>query len=575
MPTSNHFRINTLLYSHLIYCILLLVPKHKLKKLAAFLILSLLIIKFVLLLQDSTPTTIDEAQRAYFSFSIFKIKPELTGDFWSFGKEQGYLLFWLPIVFLKLLFLFLPLSTLSLRISSLILSFLSSFFFALSAVCLIKHQKKQELILFSTSFLIFFLSPWQNFLATFSLPANLTIFFVTFSVFAFLKREKNRFFSAIYPISLVLAGFTGWPGLIFSSTFLLFSNRRLRKFSLIGLILLICLLYLNKTFVRQFLETSFLNHLRPERLAFEINERQRIDFLAVERKFILPYGLRKLTYNKPALALNKVVSQAVSFFDFEQFASPLDSYQIIRLSGLVPKGNPILGYIWEIPLVISGLYLLLRNKKMAKEKVLLLLFCSGFASFLLFEKKLMVQSAFILLPLILILETLAIFNFVFKKPILSLLFPLFLLGIINYHYRFFYQPQNYLTSHPFLFREIGYWLKENKTDKDIIITTRFGSTHLMTAFYLEINPNLFWPEYLNNKEEKTFDHLHFKTFQVSQDRLEAKTVYIGLIGEFVKPGKYLEQRKQPNFFHLIKTISAEDETVFNYGNSIWIGYFNK
>ena len=100
----------------------------------------------------------------------------------------------------------------------------------------------------------------------------------------------------------------------------------------------------------------FISKINFTSLASEINERQKIDFLATNKTYILPTLIRKIAYNKPTLFIDKLIKHFISFFDFERMASPLESYEIIRLSGYSPKGNYPLFYIWEIPLMFYGVF---------------------------------------------------------------------------------------------------------------------------------------------------------------------------------------------------------------------------
>ena len=538
--------------------------------------------------------TIDEAQRAYFSSSIFNVGPDTVNAFWDFGKEQGYFLFWFPVLILKTIFIFSPLSQVSFRILSLILLMLSSALFATIVTQLLKFDKDKKNILISISFLIFLLSPWLNFLTTFQLPETITLFLVLLSVFSYLNRDKKRFFR-FYPVFFALSAFTSWPGLIFTFSFLLIiailNSRKLNirqknfKMTLAFMFFVLAFLYANKVFVNKTFEKSFAYQFLPKNLAFEINERQKIDFLAVNKEFVLPSLFRKFTYNKPSLAFSKVFSHAISFMDFEQFVSPFDSYEIIRLSGLTPKGNPKLGYIWEVPLIAYGIYLFVERRKVLHKKEILIFFASAFIPYLFFEKKFLSQTAFIVIPVLLLFEFLAIQKLIvkisqikrvyLKKLIFALILLIALLGTVFHHYSFFNKSGNSQTVHSFLFREISRWLTENKNENDkIVLTSRFGPTHLMSAFYLQSDPKAFWPEYLKSGEEKILDNITIKNFELGETKFEADTIYIGLIGEFVKRGKNTEQKNVPPSFKLIEKIVAEDETVFEYGKEIWIGYFN-
>ncbi|KKU10077.1 MAG: hypothetical protein UX13_C0021G0007 [Candidatus Woesebacteria bacterium GW2011_GWB1_45_5] len=318
------------------------------------------------------------------------------------------------------------------------------------------------------------------------------------------------------------------------------------------LLTLAVFVYLQKNISENFL---FVSKITPANLATEINERQKIDFLATNKTFILPAVVRKITYNKPVLAFDKILKHFVSFFDFEQTASPSESYAITRLSGLSPKGNFPLLFIWEIPLIIFGIAISL---KMEGKKWLVLFMISLLPIFVA-EKKLFPQTAFLIIPFLLYWETVAIEKLLTVKKIRLVLVVLALFAafeVFGYHRDFYTRPMKYKNSESYFYRQIADWVAKNR-DKNVVVTTLFGPTDKMIGYYLgEIPANV-----------------SFQNFDLIKEATGENMYYIGLPGQFVKKGKDLEKKeKDESRTPIIEKINGEDELIFEYGESLWIGY---
>ena len=309
---------------------------------------------------------------------------------------------------------------------------------------------------------------------------------------------------------------------------------------LLLLLALLTFVYLQKTLPKDYL---FLPKLKPANLAFEINERQKIDFLATGKTFILPPVIRKITYNKPMLALDKILRHFVSFIDFEQMTAPLESYEIVKLSGLSPKGNFPMFFIWEVPLIIYGIFI---NKKLLPFIVILLI--PIFAA----EKKLFTQTALLTLPVFLYWE-IQVLEKIKPKHLLMVTAILFIVFVIHYYITFYTKPLMYKSPENYYYQEIAKWVNKNE-DKKIIVTTMFGPTEKMTKYYLSEIPS----------------NVSFQPFDLNKELPQKNTYYIGLPGQFLRHGKNLTADR--SLVPVIEIIKGEDELVFEYGENLWIGY---
>ncbi|HEX6977560.1 MAG TPA: hypothetical protein VF185_04405 [Patescibacteria group bacterium] len=414
---------------------------------------------------------------------------------------------------IQLLNLFhLALTPLALRLIGIIFRVLGSLLFSLVAFYFVKPNKHKNLFLAATG-LMFFLSPWESLISTFYLVQSILIFLL-----------------------LVVLKF--------------------KKRILLIPLLLISIFFLYKTYAPTYL---FTNKLSSSNLLIEINDRQKADYLIEGRKFVIPRPIRGVIYNKQFLAGNKILNQFISFFDFEHLVSPLDSYELIRLSGISPKGNLPLFYLWDIPLVIYGVYLLTKENKNNKKYVIFLFFIS-LIPYMIFEKKLLPQTAFLTLIPILLIEPLAIYKIIKLKNKIPLLLVslLFALSIFSYYTTFYFSPQTYQKPESYLYEEISKWLYNNyDPSKTYIITNKFGPTDKMVSFYLQ----------------KTYSNVNFEEFDLSEKIPQKNTYYVGLEGEFVGHGKNLEQRTLPEHLNIVDKITGQEEPVFEYGKEIWIGLY--
>lgn len=275
------------------------------------------LLKFIIIVISPLSATIPEAQLFYFANSIGAVNDAL---FWKFGEEQGYTLFIIPTFFLKGVFLFLPFNLVTARLLTTLLSIISSSIFALIVISLLNPTVKLKNILFALAFLMFLFSPWQNLIGTLHFAESLTLLSVLLLILFSVKSKTNPF---VAPVLLLTLALTTWPGFIFSGFLLIAAflkktvsvtiNINRQKVILLLAILLI-FLTLNRNFVTTLFRSSFLSKISPSALGTEIDDRQRIDFLSVNQKFLLPAVIRKVIYNKPAIAADKIISHIVAFF---------------------------------------------------------------------------------------------------------------------------------------------------------------------------------------------------------------------------------------------------------------------
>jgi len=435
----------------------------------------------------------------------------------------------------------------------------------------------KEKLIFIYLALIIVISPWLQSLILFHLPETLSLIFFCLAIIILIKITEdsdNKKHWILLEISMLLFAFSSWPGLIVSFIFpifiFLFFRKTFRQYVLFFTLILFAILgvYIIKNFnhIRIFtLENTFINQITPKKLAEEINDRQKIDFLASNRQFILPNYVRKFIYNKPFLAFEKTFKKTVSFFDFEQFAYPSISYDITSLSGILPKGNLPLGYFWEIPLLFLGLYAFLTQKN--RYKTLIILIPLLLLPSLFFEKRDLLTTGFLVVPFLLFLEIYGLHQIlkiskalpktVFKAFSVTLLV-LIILTIYEQYKLIYLNKFSYQTSDLYFYKEIAKSISSEKDNfSKIVVTDRIGPTNLMAAFYLDTPP-------------EKLERLEFRPISFPQENVSENTLFIGLPGEFTKPGEYPNDLPLPSNLTLINEIVAPDELVYHYGKNIWM-----
>jgi hypothetical protein len=562
------------------------------KWLTIFLALLLLIgaAKLYLNYKYPIPITVDEAE----NFLVGKTLQQNTSlpEFSQFLNSEGYKFFLINTTYDRLI-AHLPLKLFILRGQSVILFFL----LATSLLVLIR-QLAQDYFENGTFyyFIVYsvLLLPWTNIITMFYPLESVSIIFLNTVLYLTIKKKCKLNKKDVITISLLLlcSSLTSFYGLLTTAVFILVgviilaSNKALNlpiivAIAIIFILPITALVVKNNGFLQKTLvQETMISELMPQKLAQEINERQKVDFLSSNKQFILPSSVRKFIYNKPALATNKLIQKFISIFDFEQLTFPLISYDILKLSGLLPKGRLPLLYLWDIIFLFTGLFLYLRNKKSA---IVLLATLMLFLPAVLLSKREVIISLSIILPFVLWLEyisfseTIHVLNKVPKKTrfVITISGLIFIVLFPIKRGQFLYKNISaYQRSDILLFREISSWLSKNRQSFDkVVITDRFGPTALMTTFYLQLNPDDYWIG--NTTENKktnqiTIDNMNFRQINFPDEDKSRNIAYIGFPGEFTKPGGNPEEGVLPNNAYLIKKIESPDELVYQYGKNIWI-----
>jgi hypothetical protein len=537
----------------------------------------------------TTPFSIQEIKLLVASKSVL-FRALGNSNFIDFAKSSGFITSPIPIITNLLFVLLLP--------HSFILAKIPNIFLLLGVLLLYKNILANNIFESLSKEVKFILpvllatSPWLIQAAIYN-PSNLiSLIFFVFSI-TYLKRvyfDKTPAKSDAYLLfaSFILLSLSSFQGILAASTLFLASiffyfktkiNSRINFTAplLATLILLSSNILINKNYLLSKLnQGSLFTKISLTKLSHDIDERQRIDYLSSNKNFILPSLVRKFTYNKLSLATDRVIRKSISLLDFEQLASPIESYDIIKLSGILPKGNLPLYYVWELPLIVYGVFQLFkknRNLKLWFAAVLI----SSLVPVIIFEKNDFSQYGIFLHASVFILTLLGLkeitkgmnnFKLVFKSIFFVFIF-LVIISYLNFLNLVYKKQSNYLKPNTLQYQQIANWVDKNiDNDQEVVITNRFGPTQLAIPTYLNLSFDNYWDDY--DQAQMTNQNLTFLSFDLLSQVPKNGIVYIGFPGEFVGVSKHHDISMLPASYELLGVLKSSDESVYQFGKDLWV-----
>lgn len=298
-------------------------------------------------------------------------------------------------------------------------------------------------------------------------------------------------------------------------------------------------LWFNRGYLIKINQDNLVSQLNLAKLSRQVDEAQKINYLATGKSYILPASLRKVVYNKPALAGRIIVNRMLGVVDFEQWTAPLSAWAVTGLSGLPPKGMLPLFYFFEVPLLLWGVSRLTRSAWLRWGGWL----AAGVGGGAYLEKKFFTVGGLLLLPFALytisrvLAQTKAVRQYLFLG--------LYLTSSVYLFKQVFLQQFSYRYSDAYLYRQAALWLRDNSdTYRHAVVTTRFGPMATMLQFY-RVLPD---------------QKIEVREFSLASEPRQAGTVYIGL-------PKELAGTKDSE---VVAKIPADDELVFGFGRGLWI-----
>ncbi len=513
-----------------------------------------------------------------------------NNNFIGFARSSGFYISPVPIILNMIFVTLFPYSLILAKFSNILL-LLSVFFIYVNL--LIKNVLKSltKEVRFITLILLV-TSPWLIQAAIYN-PANLISLLLFVCSIVYLKKvyfdnnlEKNNTY--ILFASFILLSLSSFQGMLAASTlflaslFLSFKTKAVAKKNiivplLVTLLFLSSIILVNKEHMLfRFNQGSLFTKISLSKLSQDIDERQKIDYLSSNKKFILPPLVRKFTYNKLSLATDRIIRKSISLLDFEYLASPIESYDIVKLSGILPKGNLALYYIWELPLIAYGMFQFFKKSRGLKLWFTIVLIASLIPA-IIFEKNEFSQyGIFNHVPFFIltiyglkeITKGMRNFKLVFKFIIFVFTF-LILLNYLNFLNLVYIKQSEYLRPNTLQYQQIADWIDKNiENNQEVLITNRFGPTQLAVPAYLNLSFNNYWDDY--DQVLMTHQNLTFTSFDLQTQKPKSGTVYIGFPGEFVGVSKSHDISTLPVSYQLIDVLESSDESVYQFGNDLWI-----
>ncbi len=411
------------------------------------------------------------------------------------------------------------------------------------------HNRK---IAFLTSLLLA-ISPWHVNFSRLALETNSTVFFTTFGIWAFFKGLKNGIW---LPLS----------ALLFCLNLYLYHNARV-FIPLFGLVLIIInfrKLWLQKTYLvisgviiiifclrlipiitsvegqMRFAGTSIFSTAMP----YEIDQaKQTYAFWRIDdsNQGVGIYG--KVFHNQYVLFGLRLFRNYLSHFNpnFYIFTDDYPRHHVPEL-GIV--------YIIELPLIILGLYLLLKNyNNKIRWLILLWILLAPMASSVTRDVPHALRIE-IILPTLQILTALGFYylwsKFAKKKYVKVIIIILYLFNISFFLHQFYYHYSNE-TSKYWLYgrKEAAQFAESVKQNYDrVIVSTKLEQPHVFFLYYLKYDPAKYlqeggtvsggWAEDKNH-----FDKYYFKP--LNQDPAnDGRSLFIGLPEEFSSNDRILK-----------------------------------
>lgn len=446
----------------------------------------------------------DEISHGYNAYSILETGRDEWGKFFPLSNFRAYgdyplaLNLYLTIPFIALL----GLSELSIRLPHVLLGTLTivaSYFVAYG----LTKSKKISLL---TSLLVA-IEPWHFFFSRFVAQSNLSVFFLTASVAAFLNKERNKY---LLPLSVILLGLTLYSyhtTRIFSPLVLLSAIFVFRK-DLGGLFgftlwikrstLFFCLIF--------FLPLAYIL-ANPESRArsgevFLINEGAINQIIEKRQTSSYPDVVNKLLYNRPVYFFTEAAKNHVGYFSPRfLFFNGGTHYQFS-----VP-GKGLL-YLVNLPFFYFGIYLAFKKvfqKNKNYQFILLWFFLAPIAGSIT-KENFAVMRATTMLPLPQFFSAMGLLSFFafiekkvklrrlnFKILFFSIYFVLLFLNMRNYLTEYFGNyTKSYSQDRQYGYRQVVDYAKKHYEEYDkIVVTKKYGEPHEFFLFFWPWDPQKF------------------------------------------------------------------------------------
>lgn len=461
--------------------------------------------------------TIDEAGQAYSAYSILKTGKDEWGDFLplnprGFGDYK-------PPVFMYLLvpsIAIFGLTEFAVRLPSAIAGILTIWFVFLLVRDLFKNKNLGLL-----ASLIMAISPWHVYYSRLGWESNIGLMFFILGIWLFIKGiEKTSVLSfSILSFGLAALSYHSFKLLVplmFLALVLIFwkNLKSIKKHSLIAPVSVIVVFALivgygflfggasRRAEDQSIMKEEHLSDLRKK----QFNDR-------------LPVPLNRVVNNKFQFLGSKITDNYIGYYSLPFLFGPH------RSDGSI-LNFPSLGllYIWQLPLLLLGIFYLIKNKSKASAVLFSWVLLAPIPAALT-QDYMHAGRAQALFPALTIISTLGLFfvyelikSAKYKKTFLFsvtiLLIGSVFLRIDNYLFHTFNKPLGGLKQGH---KEIIEYTQKNYDKYDKIIFTKSGSEpHAFVGFYGQIDPNLMQSE---SQQWKKFEDEGFKFLDMTDYKM--------------------------------------------------------
>ena len=361
-------------------------------------------------------------------------------------------------------------------------------------------RTRNEVIALVAAFLLA-ISPWHIAASRNAFESDLLVFFITISTYFFLVGLKNKKFITFSFLCFVISFYvyrSAWVFLPLFISVVIYSFRQqfkipkvyLAKNLILAFILFLPLLPTVLTFKGQsrFLQESFISGVARAGINADINERRGVC------KEHLPNIFCTLTYNKFLTFASTYISNYAGNLSFKTY------FDKANPSGFQSFSTRSVVYLFELPFLILGIYLLIKQKNQAL-KILIpwLLFVPIGASFAGSGNYGRIN---LIMPSLEIIVAFGIYTFVaslkskFFKNIFIIVLTITILGSVVKLIPDMFYSEPYFTSRfqRFGYKELFNYLASKEQEYDKIVISRkidYGHQYMQYLYFAKVNPAYF------------------------------------------------------------------------------------
>lgn len=518
--------------------------------------------------------SVDEVSTGYNAYSILKTGADEYGTKFpiilrSYDDWQPALYAYIMIPFIKIF----GLNLLSIRLPGAILSVITlvaCYYLVLELFknrnVIISSQKINSKIIALFATLLLAISPWHIYISRIGFPTNAGLTFLVLGILFLLKR---KFF--LSPIFFALAFMSYHTEKIFIPILLLIivlifrkelfkAKKKVIVSFLIGFIIL--LPFLKETFAPSALSRFKATNISSANASFTT---EKSIYLA---KIVgSDSAFNKVFYDRKALVTQMVIQSYLSHFNPEWLFTNIsnDKHKIPGI-GLL--------YVWEIPLVLAGLYILLSHNFDVKKKLFILAwFLAAPVAASITTDAPHALRTHVFLPTWQIFSALGlyyIFLLTKNKRIFSGVFVLILTGTIYYLYVQYFSvfPKVQSASFQYPISQAVPLVLENENSFKKIVFSNEGNlyqSYMYFLFYSKYDPVLYQREGGTGSggfaQTHKFGKFEFRHLDYKEDFTNKETLFIGNLLDFPEKAK---TKKIVNFLDdkpAIKIVTPKDYRI--------------